>query len=173
MIPDGHDKFCGICGADTDVTGYTVSYRIDKETGNQTDVQVFCQPCDHAKSMGKYAETSVLRSRLTLQASLYKHSVEWSARSGKNQVKDQDRVWAKLYDKMNQSMEKVQDLIELFEQKVWFAGLQEQVEATNSRGLSADFGESKMLVWSCAGRTLVTLDNPTHQVTVITATDGN
>lgn len=67
-----------------------------------------------------------------------------------------------------------------FERIVWFGGLQAMVRAASFRGFRADFTmldgtEARALVWSCAGRTIITSETAaeTAQVSVVTTTNSN
>lgn len=61
--------------------------------------------------------------------------------------------------------------IKVFEAVVWFPRLQAQIEATNSRGMTADLRGIKLMTWCCAGRCLIQMERDGHRVTLITADD--
>jgi hypothetical protein len=75
---------------------------------------------------------------------------------------------------VNEGVAKIHSHMKAFESEVWFGGgLQGQVQATDERGLSLKQDDLSALVYSIAGRTLITLSDTEKgsMVTLITAED--
>lgn len=53
--------------------------------------------------------------------------------------------------------EMLEPFIKRFESNVWFPKLFEQVNATTCRGQSGKAGDKSILLWTCAGRTMITI----------------
>lgn len=66
---------------------------------------------------------------------------------------------------------KIQEKVKEFESKVWFKGLQDQVLATNERGISAKLGKKYnnfcVLTWTGMGRTMITIEDDEASVTCV------
>ncbi len=65
----------------------------------------------------------------------------------------------------------LREKIKVFEAIVWFPYLQEQINSTNSRGMSGSCRNIKIMTWCCTGRCLIQLERNSHRVTLITADD--
>jgi hypothetical protein len=66
---------------------------------------------------------------------------------------------------------RLQNKIKEFDHRVWFKGLQDQILATKCRGVSAKLGKKHknfcVLTWTCAGRTMITIEDDDAMVTAV------
>lgn len=128
-----------------------------------------CFDCDRQERHEAYAETNVLTTKIAMDSAIY-------------EVRREDNRTAPdlLLDRAVRELADVRADYKAFERIVWFGGLQAMVRAASFRGFRADFTmldgtEARALVWSCAGRTVITIETADEaaQVSVITADDSN
>lgn len=160
-------KICVDCGKDCNGEYCSFSYNIDEKTNEAINVKVLCYLCNKKKYTGEYQTSKRLSNKITMDAAMHEVYNEH------NSLNDEDKLYAKLYDEVNDSMIRIKRKYKEFESKIWFNGLQNTVLNSNKRGFSGKISNgNKMLAWSCAARTLITLDNETTSVTLITADDS-
>ncbi len=130
-------------------------------------VEVVCFNCDRAEYRAEYKQTGVLTSKMTIDAAMY------GVRHGEFGKGAADP----LLDKVLSEFAEVRKACKAFEQDVWFAGFQSIVCAASHRGFRASFSVNDVpcvaLNWTCAGRTVFTLEpvDNSYQVSLITNED--
>lgn len=68
--------------------------------------------------------------------------------------------------------ENVRPHIKTFEERIWFSGLSEIVRESNKRGHRGTCGDLEVMLWSMAGRTMITLrDIKGRWLSLMVATD--
>ncbi len=158
---------CGRCRA-TLVRGWSERWRGESHE-TMTRVEVVCFNCNRAEYRAEYEKTGVLTSKMTIDAAMY------GVRHGEFGKGAADP----LLDKVLSEVEQVQKAYKAFEQDVWFAGFQSIVRAASHRGFRASFSVNDVpcvaLNWTCAGRTVFTLEpvDGAYQVSLITSEDGS
>ena len=132
-------------------------------------VESICFDCDRREHREAYASTDVLTTKIVMDSAIYEVRRE-SNRTAPDLLLD--RAVRELAD--------VRTSYKAFERIVWFGGLQARVRAASFRGFRADFTmldgtAARALVWSCAGRTVITIEiaAETAQVSIITADDSD
>lgn len=134
-----------------------------------------CYNCSVERHAERWPNDHVLRSSLLTHAALNHNEVE----QGKAQ-RHSDATHTAL-EEVYASYNRLHDLVKkTFEPVVWFGGLQKRVQDSKVRGLKMKYKLKKdrwwknahMLVWSSAGRVLMTLEyrDGTH-ITLIAAED--
>lgn len=154
---------CDRCGASLE-RGWSERWSDNKR------VRAWCIPCADRERLEEYAKTDELTTQVMVRASIENVHREYgkgvTCPSERNLLA---RAWA--------STEAVQRAAKEFERAVWFGGLSGKVRAAKHRGWRASFeiaGEShKVLVWSCAGRVVFTIepDDEARHVSLICAED--
>ena len=70
--------------------------------------------------------------------------------------------------------ESVRPHIKTFEERIWFGGLSEIVRESNNRGHRGTCGDLEVMLWSMAGRTMITLrDENGRWLSLMVATDDD
>jgi hypothetical protein len=161
-IPD--PTHCDRCRASLE-RGWSERWRGERR------VEAVCFDCDDAEAIAAYSATKVLTTKVMTRA-----SVESVRREYGNGTRDPAAFVALGLAHISTLL--IRNAVKDFERVVWFGGLQEQVRAAKYRGLRAGFeiaGERyKVLVWSCAGRTVFTIEpaDESRQVSLICAEDS-
>lgn len=131
--------------------------------------------CEKARRLDEFQRTGLLTSKLTLEATLVAY-------------KNPDSPHRPIFD----ACERINEAIKNFERYAWFGGAVPEMKETEYqgkrwtfprveksiqslalpvRGLSGKHDGIEMLVYSCAGRAMVTLRRGDVEITVITADD--
>lgn len=166
---------CDICKTSLEGRAYCERWRGDQRIG------VLCRDCDIKQKKAEFARTDVLTTGLSVEAALHAYRVE-EGRVPRDPV----------LMRFHAAMDEVQAEVRLFEADVWYRGMRAKVKDAHFRGFSAPFQvydtrhfdpavtstlpklAAKAMCWSCAGRTMITLEfeDESAQITVITADDG-
>lgn len=143
---DEEQAICWQCGKPCD--GLTVTTYNDKGEV----LRVRCGGCDLAERVEKYTSTHIIETKLLLSAICKTTEHGWAA----DVRASYERILARVKD---------------FETMWWRGPTQKAVDASSQRGWRVDHESLTMLVWSCAGRTMVTLGRPAgDHITLIVAT---
>lgn len=157
-MSDNDPTNCDRCKAALD-GGWSERWRDDKR------IEVVCLNCNRAERRAAYETTGILTSSIMTDAAIYSVRREY------------DEAQDPLLDRASREVAQIRKACKSFERDVWFAGLQTKVRAASHRGFRAPFTVGAIpcvaLVWSCAGRTVFTLEpeDESYQVTLITAED--
>lgn len=144
--------------------------------------EVICFKCDKAESLDSYMKTGVITTNFMMECLMSTFDIMRDAYGrgiGDPQDEDQllellnrdypDTTKAKL--RVQLTTAKLQKKIKEFDAKVWFQGLQDQIHDTKCRGVSAKLGKKYdnfcVLTWTCAGRTMITIEDDNASVTVV------
>lgn len=68
---------------------------------------------------------------------------------------------------------RLNEVMQRFEQAVWFGGLQEAVRTAKTSGLSLEVDGFEFFCFTTAGRAMITLEDKEAFVTVVTVEDGS
>lgn len=135
--------------------------------------EVICFKCDKKETMEDYLKDKVLTTRLIMDNSMELfHTLEASREPRRIHI---DSITSleeiKTRCEIQIASLKIQEALKEFESKVWFEGLQEQILATKCRGVSAKLGNKYnnfcVLTWTCAGRTMITIEDDDASVTCV------
>jgi len=153
-------KNCDRCNASLE-RGWSERWRGETHE-TMVRIEAVCFDCDRKERHATYAASGVLTTRMLTDAAIY----------GVRREHDKDS-YNYILDKVERESEEIRRRVKDFERGVWFRGLQKQVRATSHRGFRADGEDVCVLVWSCAGRTVMTIEPPdeSHSVSLITADD--
>jgi len=158
-------KVCGKCGCDC------ARGCVEKFSASHELLQTLCYECDRGERYDAFERTGRLHTWLVTDATMvvfYADEARVRRDPGPHRLRLARRVDA--------AAKTIHEAIKRFERVVWFGGLQAKVRAARVRGMKSTevpsaHGPVTLLAWSCAGRTLITLDAPTCTVTTITAED--
>lgn len=160
--------FCGGCGALCETFTCSRSVKLANDTWQQVDVH--CFDCDRAAKFEQYAQSKHITTGLMMDASLMTYDgvpPDRLARSAPEVVADAREIVT--------SLEAIKQHVVRFKHEVWANGMQQTVRKSKASGMSAKFKhaheEVKILTLCSAGRCLMTLDTPTHDITFITLDD--
>lgn len=142
--------------------GWSERWRVPKGKTAAVRVEAVCFDCDETESVYEFNKDKILTSRITINAAI---------KGTREQYGGAPHRYSALYKLVNASYEKVRLEVKRFEQAVWFAGLQKQVQDATNRGFKMTFGDTIAMVYSLAARTQITIESGDKQVTVITAED--
>jgi hypothetical protein len=177
---DNEPTNCQQCNAPL-TNGYCYTYKGTELIG------AHCFDCDRLNIIQKYKETKVLSTRLLTNniLDLFDIGRPWSYHEGdlytyKNKtfreiiefgtVKELEEV--QLLLEIRISFQKIYVKMKEFEQKVWFKGLQETINASKCKGVSAILDEFKVLTYTMCGRTIITIEDKKSSVSMICANDS-
>lgn len=114
--------------------------------------EYFCRPCDKNARLKQYNDSGHLSIRLILDAIL---------------DRDKSETWADIRN----ANERISSVVKKFESAVWFNGLQEIARKSKYKGNSYKCDDFEMLIYTMAGRAMITIENKIASVTMITAED--
>jgi hypothetical protein len=149
---------CNRCNASLE-RGWSFLQRTD-------GTEYLCFECSDKEVIKQYLETHILTSKLSMIAALAEVKLE----VGKTPKIDIETI-AKVIDSFN----RIRNEYKIWEQEVWFGGLQKQVRDATYTGMSMEFLSGRVLTMSSAGRTLFTIDSAVLDcsLTLITAEDSD
>lgn len=135
-------EICETCGADTG--GGSV------KTVSSTGVvlKILCHECSDAVNLEEYGSGRELTMRLVMASIV--------ARDPSGPLKE-----------IRESYERIAERIKLFEERVWFGGLQAENRECHTKGMSMVHDGMSLLVFSMAGRTMITIQDDDGDVTLI------
>jgi hypothetical protein len=149
-------KVCDTCKKEID--GPSIQY-FRAEKGEEAKVaRTACQPCDQAERMQKFKETGFLSTWLVEEEQLKEIRAEY----GKSERGDAEVLAA---------FAPIQAEIEVFEQEVWFGGLQDFARNIKTKGSKAEQDGLTLMCYTMCGRAMITVEDATASVTMITIED--
>lgn len=135
---------------------------------NEKRIEVICTDCARAERRKEYSEYGVLTSKILLDVASYEvRHMEF----GQGPADP-------LLENVFREKVAIDARVKEFEKSVWFGGFQATVRAATHRGFRASFFVDQVpccaLNWTCAGRTLFTLqpEDESFAISLITAEDG-
>jgi hypothetical protein len=166
-LPEGPQN-CARCPR-TDLNYYSYRYR-EVDTGKKKEwvlSEVVCEECDTRERWDEFVKTSIYRTHLLMDLVFLRHP-GWTL----NLISSKPE-WQTAAGEAKQFQDELHAAIKTFEEAVWFNGLQREVRASKRSGQRVVTDSLKWLVWSSAGRTMITLEDfkTKESVTVITAED--
>jgi len=145
-MSDDQEVFCGSC------RNYCHGHTVTTYNDNGEVLRIVCGDCDLAERVARYMCTRVIESRLLLSAVCRTTDDDWSG-------------------EVRASYERIKMRVKYLERSWWLGAVQQMIDASSQRGWRADHALLTMLVWSCAGRTMVTLErHDGDHITLIAAT---
>ncbi len=155
-------------------------------------IQTLCTACSRDDDMAKYRATGVLCNNMISAAIFYMQDVryrtggpdggwvEWmrgpdraEQRGGIIRRMRECRNLADDYRKIAGEYETVQAAVKSFERNVWFAWLKTYWNDATSRGHKSTIAGLDVLLWGCAGRAVMTLQDPVTKDSVTVITDDS
>lgn len=122
--------------------------------------EVICTECDRDEMRFIYRKTKNITSRLAMEALMVKLHIKDRCRYGTT------------YEAVNADLEKVDELIEAFGEKVWLQGLHAAYHKFKTWGVIAVHEEFKFLFACSAGRCMIQLEDADgNYVSMITTDD--
>jgi hypothetical protein len=149
-------KVCEKCKKE--ITGSVVTYFKAATATEPEQEKTVCQPCDQSDRMARFRETGYLSTWLVEQEQLK----EIFAKNSDDPKGDPDVLAA---------IEPVFAEVKIFEQEVWFAGLQEFARNIKVKGSKAEQDGLTLMCYTMAGRAMITIEDAHASVTVITIED--
>jgi len=156
-------KVCSVCGKHSD-EGYVELYK------DHVLVSVTCRGCDITRRFDRHRDTGVITTWLVTEVAArnYDLSRGRTVDPRGRPIERADEVRA-----IAASLERIQIAVREFEQAVWFGGLQKAARASRTKGMRGhpDVGPVSLISYTMAGRAMVTIEDATTQVTLITIED--
>ncbi len=141
-------ELCEGCGVNTEGS----SVKTLRADGSL--VRLLCHSCSIREKLDQFAKDSVLTGRLIMDS-----------------ISSQDLDGPR--HEIRKSYERLRDRIRGFERRVWFGGLQEEVKRCTRSAMSMKHGTLEVLLFSSAGRTMVTIQDGDLDFTVVAAEDSD
>jgi hypothetical protein len=166
---------CMRCNADLE-RGYSSRW-----TGDECK-EVICFKCDKLESLDDHMKTGIITTSFMMDCMMSAMDVlrdrfgrmEYDAH---NEAQLQECIagdypeTTKAKLRVQLATTRIQTKIKEFDAKVWFKGLQDQIHNTQCRGVSAKLGKKYdnfcVLTWTCAGRTMITIEDDHAMVTAV------
>lgn len=149
--------------------------------------EVICFKCDGQENLDDYMKDGIIRTHFMMDCMLSCFDIMRPIFGrGYQDPNDESQVLETLghdipdTDKIKLRVQlasiRIQNKIKEFDAKVWFKGLQDQIHATECRGVSAKLGKKHdnfcVLTWTCAGRTMITFEDDHAMVTAVADEDS-
>lgn len=154
---------CKRCTRCLDDQPYVIIYN-----NNMTAKEVICDVCNCVEYMDDYKKNQVITTKLMMSASLAKYYYEEASidriRAGIREFYLQN-ISALL--KIAKDVEEISKLLETFENKHWLPYLKKYWKDSEARGHIAESKNNTIMMWGCAGRVLVTAEQPNSSITMI------
>ena len=149
--------------------------------------EVICFKCDKKESLAEHMKTGIITTNFMMDCLMSTFDIMRDAYGRSNyDTHDEDQLLellnrdypeetkAKL--RVQLATTRIQSKIKDFDAKVWFKGLQNQIHGTTCRGVSAKLGKKQknfcVLTWTCAGRTMITIEDDDASVTAVADEDS-
>jgi hypothetical protein len=143
---------------------------------NDNLIRCICFKCDDEEVFQNYLKDKKLTTKLTMHNTMVLYDF-----NGRDAIREKNIF---LLEELKHRIDiqlattKIQLKLKEFEKKVWFNGLQNKVNASKARGLSAkpkgnDLDNFCVLVYSMAGRVMITIEDDHCSVTAITSDTGS
>jgi hypothetical protein len=144
--------------------------------------EVICFKCDKVESLADHMKTGIITTNFMMESLMSvmttmreAFGVEVYDAHNEDQILDllgrdyPDTTKAML--RVQLTTARLQKKIKKFDSEVWFKGLQDQIHDTKCRGVSAKLGKKYdnfcVLTWTCAGRTMITIEDDNASVTAV------
>lgn len=144
---------CSTCKKNLDDQGYVEIF--DGKTGAIRET--VCDGCDQARRMKEFRETGYLSTWLVERAHV--NAAVKEPKEGDDAILDAFKL--------------IQDEIPAFEQEVWFSGLQAFARGASTKGTKSEQGDFTLMCFTMCARAMITLEDKTGSVTLITAEDSS
>ena len=144
--------------------------------------EVICFKCDRVESLNDHMKTGIITTHFMMDCLM---SAMDTMRDAYGRTSYDPHDDAQILELLNRdypettkaklrvqlATAKLSRRIKDFDSKVWFKGLQDQILKTKCRGVSAKLGKKHsnfcVLTWSCAGRTMITIEDDNASVTAV------
>lgn len=120
-------------------------------------LETVCVSCDRAQRVEEFRNTGYLSTRLVEQAHI--NEILKRLQNGDQEILD---VFSKIPPE-----------IKLFEQEVWFGGLQTIAQNASTKGTKAEVDDFTLMCFTMCGRAMITIENEESSITLITDEDSS
>lgn len=162
------ENTCCVCGKSIYRQAQQYSVSESGEISNRK-----CMRCADRENYARYERTGILTGHLIMVATLSRSY--WFESNAEQRLRRRvPTLDADQCSKICSSIDRITTKVKDFERDVWFkGGLQEHVQKQTDRGLKAETTEFEALLFSSAGRVLITLTDTESKesITLITAED--
>lgn len=146
---------------------YTIIYEDD---GSGTIKHLQCDNCEVDDRIKAYRETGEICTSLSTEAAMAKyHLTEGDPKMA--HLREEARHFFLKYKKdlleIAQGSDQIHEMIHAFEAKHWLGYVKEYWNTTDLRGHEAKVGKIKLMMWGCAGRVLMTVQEGDDNFTMI------
>lgn len=150
---------CGRCGWSWDGGSHITVYQTDKKSGKSSVEEVICEDCDLEERKLEYRKTRFISSRMATEAELRRYYTLEGTRMGQTM------------DAIHDDLGEIGKLIVGFDNEVWLPGLRKVYLDDDARGMKAEFGKTKVMLYCMAGRVLVQVEQEDGQFVSMITTD--
>lgn len=151
-------------------------------------IEVICFKCDKKESLSDHMKTGVITTHFMMDCLMSVYDIMRDIHGGGSRdTNDEQKLLdllsldylseeAKAKVRVQLATTRIQNKFKDFESRIWFAGLQDRISATNSRGVSAKLGKKYknfcVLTWTGMARTMITIEDDDASVTCVIAEDS-
>jgi hypothetical protein len=144
--------------------------------------EVICFKCDKIESLDDHMKTGIITTSFMMDCLMSAFDIMRDAYGRANYDPHDEAQLLELLNRdypettkaklrVQLATTRIQNKIKDFDAKVWFKGLQNQIHDTTCRGVSAKLGKKHsnfcVLTWTCAGRTMITIEDDNASVTAV------
>jgi len=144
--------------------GYTTIYNEKMDAIKE----IICTICNTVEYMDDYKKDGIITTKIMMEASMAKYYFEETdlsrLRPECREFFMQNKV--PLLQIANDVVE-IHKLVDEFEDKHWLPYIKKYWNDTNERGHIADSRNCTIMMWGCAGRVLITAEQPGSSITMI------
>jgi hypothetical protein len=144
---------------------YTTIYG---DTNCETIKEVICYTCNLVEYMDDYKKSDVITTKIMMEGSMAKYYFEETDLSRlRSEIREfymQNKV--PLLKVANDVVE-IHKLVDEFEDKHWLPYIKKYWNDTDQRGHIAESKNCDVMMWGCAGRVLITAEEPRSSITMI------
>lgn len=146
---------------------YTIIYEDD---GSGTIKYLQCDNCEVDDRIQAYRTTGLVSTSLSTEAAMAKyHLTEGDSKMA--HLREEARHFFLKYKKdlleIAQGSDQIHEMIRAFEAKHWLGYIKEYWNNTDQRGHEAKVDGIKVMMWGCAGRVLITVQEGEESITMI------
>ncbi len=152
------NKLCPVCNLrEICVTVYNKEFE---------PIKYYCDICDLEERLKDYKETQIITQSLVTTAQLERVAREYGYNGIREDYKHVYQKNWKTFRELLISVEKLYLYQNQIQEKYWTPWLYDYWMQAKVKGHSCSTDSFKVLLWGCAGRVLVTLENTEAQVTL-------
>lgn len=164
MLSVKPDQKCARCTRLLD-GGYVTIYG---DVNCETIKEVICITCNTVEYMDDYKKSGIITTKIMMEGSMAKYYFEETdlsrLRPESREFYMQNKV--PLLQVAN-DVQEIHKLVDEFEDKHWLPYIKKYWNDTDQRGHIADSKNCTIMMWGCAGRVLITAEQPGSSITMI------